>query len=80
MRLGEVGKVDVREVSLLLYVCWEWTVTPLSSDRATSLFLLRAALGQAPRLQEALYSPVPKSLHDTKEDTLSTTLMNFRMA
>lgn len=43
--------------------------------------LLQIALSWAPRLKQALYIPIPKSPHYTKEDTFSIAiLINFRMS
>lgn len=66
-------------VSLFLYVCQEWTLTHLSVHRPC--LLLQIALSWAPRLKQALYIPIPKSPHYTKEDTFSIAiLINFRMS
>lgn len=70
--------MEVKEVSLFLYVWQEWTLTHLSLYRAMSL---QTALSWAPRLKQVLYIQIPKSPHYTKEDTFSTAiLINFRMS
>lgn len=60
---GRGWKVEVKEVSLFLYVRQEWHSHILVYTRPC--FVLQIALSRAPRLKQALYIPIlqPPTLH-----------------